>query len=250
MEQEYLILNNGSYSYKVFIKNDNQVKIYKIDETKDDKLGPLILSTDISKVFVGKSPFIPMTDFSGAYGPNFDGNTLLLQKSEYSYIWVGEKIISFLSYFPIVEYISPVGNNQVPYPWAIDEKGWVYLFLTSTVITNIPSTNLSDPYNYFWFNGLGLICGPNNITSTSTTLIENFQSITKFFIGDEEYRLIYSAHPDQEFDRLVDTFNSEIYIEKTDGIKYKLDKPSFIKLMKDFGEDAGLCVLDHMVLID
>jgi len=41
-----------------------------------------------------------------------------------------------------------------------------------------------------------------------------------------------------------------MYIEKTDEIKYKLDKNSFCKLIKEFGEVSGLCPLDHMVVLD
>jgi len=245
MEQEYLILDNYSNPYKVIIEHSNKVQVYKLED--DEIQYKLILSTQASKVFIGKSPLIPMTEFSGGHGPDFDGNTLLLQQSEYSYIWIGDKIISFLSYFPIVEYTSPVGNNQVPYPWAVDEKGWVYLFLCNVVITNIPESKLADPYDYYWSEGLGLICGAG---SSTQTLIKNFKSITKFFIGDDQYILSYSANPAKEYDRLVQSFNSELYVEKTDGIKYKLNKSSFIKLMDDFAEQSGLCVLDHMNVID
>jgi len=250
MEQEYFILDNYSKPYKVIIGQTNNVQVYKLEDADDEIQYKLILSIQALKVFVGKSPLIPMTEFSGGHGQQFDGNSILLQQSEYSYIWIGEKIISFLSYFPIVEYISPVGNNQVTYPWAIDEKGWVYLFLCNVVITNIPESNLADPYDYFWFKGLGNICGPECYQPSTQTLIKNFQSIKKFFIGNEEYRFVFSAYPDKEYDRLVQSFDSELYVEKTDGNKYKLDKSSFINLMKDFAEQSGLCVLDHMNVID
>ena len=253
MAQEYLILDNYSYSYKVIVGLGQQIKVHKLDYgvesnlITDYTLGQLVLDTQVSKVFVGKSPLIPMTEFSGGHGPEFDGNTLLLQKSEYEYIWIGDAIVSFVSYFPIVEYISPVGNNQVPYPWAIDEKGWVYLFLENVVITNIPKSELSDPYEY-WYEKLSIIC--NGMSYLNTNPVETFDSISKFFIGDEQYALTWNAFPDKEFDRLFERYSSELYVEKTSGIKYKLDKQSYIKLMKDFAERAGICVLDHVVVID
>lgn len=242
MAQEYLILDNYSYSYKVIIGSES-VQVHKLEYgdhsnlLTDYTLGQLVLDTQVSKVFVGKSPLIPMTEFSGGHGPEFDGNTILLQKSEYEYIWIGDKIISFIPYFPIVDYISPVGNNQVPYPWAIDEKGWVYLFVCDVVLTNVPKSKLSNPYDYYWSDGLANICG------------KSFQSIQKFFIGSAEYNLTYVPFPEKEYDRLVQTFGGELWIEKTDGIKYNLDKPSYVKLNQEFGNQAGICVLDHMVII-
>jgi len=225
---EYTILHNYLDPYKVVIK-DNQAQIFKNGTNK------LVLEQNFIGVFFGKSE---------ADGTEYDGNTILLQVSEYSYIWVGNKVLKFMAYEKIVDYKSPVGNNQVPYPWAVDVRGWVYLFLESTVISNIGNpSNLSRPYDYYWFDGLGNICG-------SETLIKNFQSIQEFFIGNNSYTLTYKSFPDAEFDRLTNAFNSEIYVEKTDGIKYKLDKNTFCKLIKEFGEVSGLCPLDHMVVLD
>jgi len=95
MVQEYLILDNYSYLYKVIIEENLQTQVFKLEYNSnsnlqtDYTLGQLVLSIQASKVFIGKSPLIPMTEFSGGHGPHFDGNTLLLQQSEYSYIWIG-----------------------------------------------------------------------------------------------------------------------------------------------------------------
>jgi hypothetical protein len=149
-----------------------------------------------------------------------------------------------MAYEQIIKYESPIGNSAVPYPYAVDSRGWVYLFLEHVVMTNVDSLNQSRPYEYYWFDGLGNICGFRD------SLIKNFQSIQKFFIGNEIYNLTYHPFPDKEFDRITQLIGPELFIEKTDTIKYQLDKDSYCKLIKEFGETAKLCPIDHMVVLD
>ena len=70
-----------------------------------------------------------MTKFSGGYGKFFDGNSILLKLSKNKYVYIGSVIYSFTSYNEITTFISPVGNSDVPYPYAIDEKNNYYLLL-------------------------------------------------------------------------------------------------------------------------
>ena len=63
-----------------------------------------------------------MTEYSGGYGDEFDGNSILVHISENKYVYIGSSIYSFESQAKIIRYISPVGNSDVPYPYAIDEK--------------------------------------------------------------------------------------------------------------------------------
>lgn len=221
---QIITVYNYSECYRVLIDNF-KIKVFEQDTNT------LILEQKFTKVFTDGEP-----------------NSLLVQVSEcgYEYMWIGHEIIRFMSYEQIVDYKSPLGPNQVPYPWAVDSRGWVYLFLDYVVITCIGNpTNLSRVYEYYWFDGLGNIC-PNQYRAT---LIKNFQLIQKFFIGDDTYNLTYSSFPEKEYERLVQTFQANLYVEKTDGAKYPLDKKGFCKLMKEFGEVAGLLPLDHMVLI-
>ena len=68
-----------------------------------------------------------MTKFSLGYGEKFDGNSILLKLSKNKYVYIGSLIYSFNAYNEITTFISPVGNNDVPYPYAIDEKNNYYL---------------------------------------------------------------------------------------------------------------------------
>jgi len=61
------------------------------------------------------------------------GNTILLQTSKHAYTYIGDGIRSFSTKDEdvIQNYYSPVGNNAVPYPYAIGNK-YVYLMLDNT----------------------------------------------------------------------------------------------------------------------
>jgi len=70
-----------------------------------------------------------MTEFSGGYCSEFDGNTILLHIKNNEYVHIYDIIISFTSNSKIIQYVSPVGNNDVPYPYAVDEHNNYYFFV-------------------------------------------------------------------------------------------------------------------------
>ncbi|CAJ1334537.1 unnamed protein product, partial [Effrenium voratum] len=101
---------------------------------------PPVLEEMVERVFVGTSP---------RDGKDFDGNTLLLQKSATKYIFVGHCVFSFEAEAEICSYSSPVGNNDVPYPFAVDKHGRSYLLLEQVVLKDVPEGE-SDPYRYYY----------------------------------------------------------------------------------------------------
>ena len=80
----------------------------------------------------------------------FDGNSLLLKKSKNQYIFVGGNIFSFESEAEISRYSSPVGNSDVPYPFAVDTEGRNYLLINNVVLNTVPEGK--DPYEHFYFS--------------------------------------------------------------------------------------------------
>ena len=58
------------------------------------------------------------------------GNSILLQTGKNKYVYIGDGIRSFTTKNGdvIKKYYSPVGNNEVPYPYAIGDK-YVYIML-------------------------------------------------------------------------------------------------------------------------
>ena len=65
-----------------------------------------------------------MTEFSGAGDKiDFDGSTLLLECGNNEYVCIsGLKIFQFEMDDKFVDYISVMGNNMVPYTFAVGEK--------------------------------------------------------------------------------------------------------------------------------
>ena len=118
---------NGGRPFIVYIKKD--VCIYSNSEYDDsDKNSIQYESIVPEEIFIGTSPKIKMTEFSKGYGKKFDGNSILLNIKNYKYLFVGEKIIEFTTKKDkIIDFISPVGNNDVPYPCALGEK-YIYCF--------------------------------------------------------------------------------------------------------------------------
>ena len=135
----YFIHFNGGRPYLIYIKN-NDVIIYGVDENKidislyeDDENKNkwmyinLVGKYKAKEIFIGKSPLIPMTNFSGGYGKYFDGNTILLLLNNNNYLYISNIIEEFSINDKIEQYYSFVGNNDVPYPIAISKKN-IYFF--------------------------------------------------------------------------------------------------------------------------
>ena len=142
--QSYDILDNGGNPFKVTIRGLT-VDIYKQTWTSNgivlDKKP--ILTFKPKKIFIGKSPKNKMTEFSGGYGSKWDGNSILLHINRNKYIYIGPEIYSFTSK-PIESYVSPVGNSQVPYPFAVDIDKNYYLMEEHVII------HYDDPYNVYY----------------------------------------------------------------------------------------------------
>ena len=122
--KEYFIHDNGGRPFKVHINKN--INVYKYLDMDDYSKKPVLFIKDFINFFIGKSPLNSITEFSGGFGKDFDGNTILVHTKEDEYIYIGESIFKFYSFSPIIDYVSPVGNNDVPYPYAIDKEGNYY----------------------------------------------------------------------------------------------------------------------------
>uniref|UniRef100_A0A6C0CBD1 Uncharacterized protein n=1 Tax=viral metagenome TaxID=1070528 RepID=A0A6C0CBD1_9ZZZZ len=75
----------------------------------------------------------PIKDFEG-YWTGYDaspyknhGNTILIKINEHKYIYVGCEIFSFRTKEEILDFISPLGNSDVPYPLAYGTENIYFL---------------------------------------------------------------------------------------------------------------------------
>ena len=113
------------YWSKYLVVIDCDVYVYKYEKCNVDQP---FLSFKSKRIFIGKSKVCPMTQFSGASdSSSFDGNTFLLECENNEYVYTsGLEIFKFKTDDKIMGYISLIGNNMIPYTFAVGEN---YIFL-------------------------------------------------------------------------------------------------------------------------
>lgn len=146
----WLTHDNHARPFLVEQKGD-QVSVYNVHSKKPS----LVKRYEVDKVFVGKSPLNPTTEFSGGHGKEFDGNSVLLKlKDGKRYVFVGERVYEFRPPEPIEKFYSSLGNNDVPYPVALGKSN-AYFLLEQPVVAVRKSDlgsvkDWSDAYGAFY----------------------------------------------------------------------------------------------------
>jgi len=126
----YEIIDNGATPFVVF-DYGNRVDVYNQhydEETNEYEIQGKIMGSKYLRIFVGDNDLnAPDYDLKKGSGR---GNTILLQTGKNKYTYIGDGIRSFTTKDGdvIQKYYSPVGNNAVPYPYAVGEK-YVYFML-------------------------------------------------------------------------------------------------------------------------
>lgn len=250
----YLTHDNGGRPFKVAIYDNKNIKIFKNMTGNKKKLSNKdIILFDLNPVhfFVGLSPYMKMTEFSGGVGPDFVGNSILIQlDNNNNYQFVGDLIYTFTSLKKIISFCSPVGNNDVPYPYATDEDGNNYLFLENVVILNSDfykktNKNYETPYDYFYdydliTSDLGII-PPKEPNIRKYEQFFEFNNIKEYHVGDEQYTLRYKTHIRDE--------NEQIYIVDNNNNQQYLTNDEFKSLIQRFGDTIGFHKLTNLNLL-
>ena len=194
----YIMHYNYENKYLIVIL-DSIVYVYK---NKICKFDPPLFSFQARNIFIGKSKVCPMTDISGARDKNdFDGNTLLLECEDNEYVYIsGGEITKFNTDDKIIDYISLMGDNMIPYAIMIGERYTYFLYYRYQFIENdkieegtlLNSTNTSlDPYDYHLEK-----CG-----------IDSFKKLERDLI-----HILYSGHG--EDDELIEENEEDINIHE------------------------------------
>lgn len=231
MKNIYYIHDNGGRPFMIKIK-ENLVDVYvdRFDANYDKSDYCFFKQFNANKIFIGKSPYDTIRLFGGKYDKTFHGNTILLKLDNNEYIFIGQEIFSFKSFFDIKKYVSPIGNSDVPYPYAIDNMENYYLLIENVVVKNVPKN--CDPYHHYYH--INLITPATGYVNPIKPIIQNFDGIQSFGINGETYMLRYTPDSTTEYERLVKEFGKDIYVIKTDGKKYSLTKNDYIQLMIDY----------------
>jgi len=245
-KKTYYVHDNGGRSFKVIIHGKN-VSVYKLpswkyeeDECPEDYTDFIKTFPEVTKIFIGKSPKNKMTTFSAGYGKEFDGNSILLHIKDNKYVFIGESIFSFQSFAEIQTYVSHVGNNDVPYPYAVDKDKYSYLMIEDVVIKNVPKCK--NPYDYYYEKA--------QITNINKK-IDNFNDIEKFYIGNEMYNLSYKPKPLKDYNRIAkwEDFGDGLKIIYKNGKEKKLNQKEYVKLLKEFGKQHDFSPIKGVKII-
>ena len=141
----YKIHNNGSRPYTVIDnKKEKRVTIMK---NFDDSTSRMLEEIKYLK-------FWPGSPSSKQFGDWEPGNTVLMQVDTNKYVAVVEDIIGFVleKDDEVVTYMSPIGNNDVPYPYIVG-KTHVYLLAHHAILPKDSLDLTKDVYEqYFGIN--------------------------------------------------------------------------------------------------
>ena len=232
-KQRYGIHDNGGRPFEVLIDR-NGVAVYK--EANDEEFShdesedtddphyfnrPSFVFLNPREVFIGRSPENEMTRFSGGHGSEFDGNSILVNTEGNNYVYIGSEIYSFKSLSKIVEYVSPVGNNDVPYPYAIDIQGNIYLMLEKVILLDgVEKLVGEDAYQYYF----------KRQNMREFTPFENY-----YEEGEEDpFSLPYTPEPEKFLE-----IRGKIYV--LDGKKKKyVGEEGLTNIMRNYEEKMGL----------
>ena len=236
---EYLIHDNYNRPFMVKVKDD-VVSVFK-EKSRNEYNKNSLFTWNPEKVFIGMSPLNRMTGFSGGHGQEFDGNSILLHISGMEYVWIGNKIISFIALNTITRFLSPVGNNDVPYPFAVDEDNNHYLF-TEDVIIKEYNDRSDDPYDYYYDQRLITTdycsCPPKKAEQV-------FDGIEDLYVGNKKRTFIYYPCAKKGYDWIRN--DGQLYIQRG-GIKEELTYEKYEELMIAVGKEFGFDELKSKTL--
>jgi hypothetical protein len=242
-DKHYFTHDNYNRPFCVYIDEpNNKVFVYKRIDTSSFKLkkyNNLIETFNPDKIFIGKSPLSPMTEFSGGHGPEFDGNSILLKINENEYVFIGDQIYSFKTNHQIVSFVSPVGNNDVPYPYAIDDKDNYYFLLhpDTGILTINDDTKPHDPYEYFY---------------SIKGKIKESENIECMYMGDESYNMITWSNPGYNYDDLIKRLGDKgpMYIQFKGKEKKPISRNDYIELLENYNKKIRLMPLLDIKIIE
>ena len=156
----YKIHDNGGNPFTVVDnKKEKRVTIFKniYEDVVDMTTTPELVKLKEFKYL----NFWPGSSASAAFGDWEPGNTVIIQKDKSNYVFVNREVLEFQleKGDAVVTYMSPIGNNDVPYPYIIG-KTHVYLLLEAVILPKESLDLTQDVYSQYYgineFKGLGL----------------------------------------------------------------------------------------------
>ncbi len=146
-ENQYLIHDNGGRPFLVRIESPTHVTVYQESDDGEEGDSETATYSRIHSFDHLRRIFIPDDDDEE---PQYRGNNILLETSNTNeYILISCSISKFQTKSEIVSFSSNMGNNNVPYPIAVDDDGRFYILWDDVVLESIPDNRQRDPTRYW-----------------------------------------------------------------------------------------------------
>lgn len=71
----------------------------------------------VTLLYTGE-PILEISNYVKKYIGDDNGNTILIETTPKHFTYIGATVYTFVTIDDITEYVSPTGNNDVPYPYA------------------------------------------------------------------------------------------------------------------------------------
>lgn len=237
MKNIYQIHDNGGLPFSIEVNEVENICIVRDNYNHEN----IIQRFHCNKIFVG-------CDDSG----QDLGNTLLLHIKNNEYVFIGPMIYSFVSDNPIIKYSSNIGNNDVSYPYAINENNDIFLLSEFVVIAYDEKLNermkeYADPYAYYY--DYCLITDDLGYEPPVLAKDRFFRNIVKCYIGKEECTLRYCGNfNDYYFVHDYDRKKPEISTIDAHGNKKIYTLEEFFQLLTDFGTKQSFYSLKYQTM--
>ncbi|ARF08163.1 hypothetical protein Catovirus_1_213 [Catovirus CTV1] len=144
-ENTFVIHDNFNKPFYVIVKGNN-VHIYKQEKTiyaQESKnveylYSEYLIISNCKNVLLGKD----------SSRKSHIGNTILLEISRNKYMYINYQIYSFETDEKITDLYSPIGNNDVPYAYAVSKN---YIYLLSDQFKYLPIESIGALYALYLF---------------------------------------------------------------------------------------------------
>lgn len=153
--KHYTIHDNGGVPFVVFVSGNTATIVENVynEETDSRSLGKELLKLSFKKIWLGGNDQ-QLKEYNLKSAAD-KGNSILLDLGKGKYMCIGQTVYTFEveKGDEIQNYYSPIGNNDVPYPYAIG-KTHTYLMIEDVSVANELLTKGEDPYaHYYGFTG-------------------------------------------------------------------------------------------------
>jgi hypothetical protein len=160
-DDTFPIHDNGGRPFLVKVMSPSHVKVYQevpnddYDDNSPVQYKSILEYPALSKVMIGQSVRNAMTMRMSTTGARFTGNSILLENGQdatglFQYIMISRDIFTFTTKSRIVTFVSPVGNNDVPYPHAIDKSNKYYILWAHVILDHVQGTGEACDVSDYW----------------------------------------------------------------------------------------------------